>query len=123
MKQQEEEPQQELIQQEVIKQKKHQPISEGFEQRVIEHLAEKNIKIDKRDVIRKGKEIDFLATIDTALGEQKVFIKAKDKKKINDSDLALIRSIYPLVLLTSGELTKKAEEFLQNGNYIMVSKV
>lgn len=100
--------------------KKQQPISEGFEQRVIELLAEKNVKINKRDVIRKGKEIDFIATIETALGEQKVFIKAKDKKKINDADLALIRSEYPLVLITSGELTKKADEFLQNGIYVMV---
>ena len=74
--------------------------------------------------LKKGKEIDFLAEMSTELGPLKVFIKAKDKKKINDADLALIHSSYPIVLLTSGELTKKAKEYIQSGSkYVLVNQV
>ena len=53
----------------------------------------------------------------------KFFIKAKDKKRINDSDIALIRSNYPTILITPGELTKKAEQFIKNVSYLSVVKI
>ena len=105
------------------RQLKKEGSSGEFEEKVLKFLRGKNISITKRDVVRKGKEIDFIAKMKTDLGELNVFIKAKDKKKIDDSDLALINSQYPIVLVTTGQLTKKAQEFLKSGKYVLVSQI
>ena len=99
-----------------------EPITDSFEDRVITYLKENSISVIKRDVIKKNKEFNFLVEVTTAFGPMKMFLKAKDKKRINDADLALLRAPYPLVFLTSGVLTKNAEVFRKE-HYVMVATV
>ena len=70
-----------------------------------------------RDIVRKG-EIDFIAKVPSAVGDIEYYCKARDKKTINDADLASafaqgqIRKL-PVLFITNGKLTKRAEEILQ----------
>ena len=79
---------------------------------------------NKIDVIEaypanKSSEIDFVIELQTSIGGIKYFCKSKNKKSINDSDIstAIIQAQsknLPLLFLASGELTKKANEMLNN---------
>jgi len=74
--------------------------------------------IEKYD-IKKNTEIDFLIEIQTSIGNLKYFCKSNNKKKISDADLssAVIQAQsknLPLLFLTGGNLTKKAQEMLNN---------
>jgi|TARA_B100001971_G_scaffold214815_1_gene254548 hypothetical protein len=72
--------------------------------------------IEKYDT-KKGSETDFIIGLQTTIGNIKYFCKSKNKKKISDSDLstAVIQAQsknLPLLFLTNGDLTKKAQEML-----------
>ncbi|MBW2976287.1 hypothetical protein KY347_02465 [Candidatus Woesearchaeota archaeon] len=66
---------------------------------------------------KKASEIDFVIGLHTSIGTVKYFCKSKNKKKINDSDIstAILQAQsknLPLLLLANGELTKKANELI-----------
>ena len=75
------------------------------------------INILSKEIIRKT-EIDFLIQVPSAVGALEYYCKAKNKKKINDADLASafaqgqLRKL-PVLIITNGELTKRAKEMLQ----------
>ena len=81
-------------------------------------FSEKNIEILETEVIRKNSDIEMIINIPSPVGKLKYFCKIKSKKKTNDKDLS---SIYveaqmkkmPVLYVTSGELTKKAQEKLE----------
>ena len=63
-------------------------------------------------------EIDYVIELQTTIGSVRYFCKSKNKKKINDSDLgsALMQAQsknLPLLFLTKGKISKKAEEKLK----------
>jgi len=67
--------------------------------------------------IKKNMEIDFVVELQTTIGRVKYFCKLKHKKRVNESDLstAFIQAQskgLPLLFLTKGKLTKKAQEML-----------
>ncbi len=67
---------------------------------------------------RKKKFAEFHALIHTTFGEVKFIIHARDKNKITDSDLSLLYSKssqrnIPGLLITNGQLNKKAQRFLE----------
>lgn len=67
--------------------------------------------------IKKDSEVDFIIELQTAIGHVRYFCKAKNKKKINESDLstALLNAqskSLPLLFLTSGKISKKTKEQL-----------
>ena len=64
----------------------------------------------------KKTEIEFHATLNNPLGNIRFYIHAFDKKKLTESELsvALLQSTLqrlPLIVITTGELTKKGDEF------------
>ena len=80
-------------------------------------LNKTKINIIKTKEIKKNNEIDFIIELQTQLGSVKYFCKAKNKKKINDSDLstALLNAQskgLPLLFLTTGKVSKKSKEKL-----------
>jgi len=95
---------------------KKQPASE-FLNTITAYFNRNKISILSKEQIRSS-EIDFIIQLPTPVGNLEYYCKAKDKQKINDGDLA---SAYiqgqsrklPVLLVTNGELTKRAKEMLQ----------
>ena len=86
-----------------------------------------NIKKYSEEIIKKSKEFEFLADINSDVGLVKFFVVAKDKKKITDADLSLAHNKaqlkkLPLMFLSSGDLDKKAKEYIIN-NYLIFEKI
>lgn len=93
-----------------------EPDNEFF--RKVKRYFEKNsIVINNFKVIRKNFDIEFDISIPSQVGKLNYFCKAKNKKKCNDGDLsaAFIQGQakkLPILLLTTGDITKKAETML-----------
>ncbi|MBW2990002.1 hypothetical protein KY358_06835 [Candidatus Woesearchaeota archaeon] len=88
-----------------------------FMDNILRYFSENRINIASKEVIRKT-EIDFIIEVPSAVGNLAYYCKAKNKKKVNDPDLAAafaqgqLRKL-PVLFLTSGELTKRAKEMLE----------
>ncbi|MBW2983744.1 hypothetical protein KY361_01370 [Candidatus Woesearchaeota archaeon] len=83
------------------------------------YFSKNNIQTIERNIIRKGSEIEFVINVPSSVGSLTYFCKAKSKKRINDGDLssAFIQGQtkkLPVLFLTKGTLTKKAQEMLEN---------
>ena len=80
------------------------------------------ITIEQKETIRKNAEMDLLLKVPSAVGMMTYFCKAKNKSKCDEKDLsaaymqAQIKKL-PLLLLYTGELTKKAQEMLESGAF------
>tara|TARA_Y100000310_G_C20689449_1_gene821246 strand:- start:331 stop:1320 length:990 start_codon:yes stop_codon:yes gene_type:complete len=134
-----EEPKVELVKEELVEEKpkvepepvKEEPVEEepkqaklpkpqiqdDFAKTVIAYLNENNINIENITVVRKNREINFLVKIPTDIGNLAYMVKAKNKKKLNEGELLLAfteaqNEKLPLIFLTNGETTKKAQEYM-----------
>ena len=81
------------------------------------YFENNNITVHSTEVIRKNSDVELIIEIPSVFGELQYFCKAKNKKKCNDGDLssAFIRSQslkLPIIFLTTGEITKRAQEML-----------
>ncbi|MBI4150382.1 hypothetical protein HY488_03185 [Candidatus Woesearchaeota archaeon] len=80
---------------------------------------ENKIRILSHKIIRKETDIEFTIEIPSAVGKLPYFCKAKDKQKCTDGDLsaAYVQSQskkLPILFISTGELTKKAQDILRN---------
>ena len=85
----------------------HDPLANIFVNSQVDILDQK--------IIKKNKEINYIAGINTDLGKGVFFLKYKAKERINEADLSLAMheaGKLPLIFLSTGELTKKARELL-----------
>lgn len=104
------------IEKEEVK-KKLKATEDNFLEKVQKFFKNKNIEILNFKIIRKNSEIDFILKVPSSVGVFEYYCKAKNKKKVSDSDLSnayvhgQIKKM-PVILLTTGELTKKAKELL-----------
>lgn len=79
---------------------------------------EKNkISIINSEIIKRNLEIDFIVEIPSVVGNLQYYCKARNKKKINDSDLshAYVKGQLkrlPVIVLSPGELSAKASEMI-----------
>lgn len=105
----------------VSKQKEKSSIKakdESSIQAVEEYFTKLKIIIDQKEVVRKNAEYNFVVRVPSAVGSMVYFCKAKQKGKCDEKDLsaaymeAQIKKL-PLLLLYTGELTKKALDMLQ----------
>jgi len=76
-----------------------------------------NISLIEEKIIKKNLELDLVVEVPSAVGNLVYYCKAKSKKRISDSDLssAFVQGQLkklPVLFLTKGELTKKANEML-----------
>lgn len=97
---------------------------------VEEYCRKLKIAIEQKETIRKNAEMEFMLKVPSAVGMMTYFCKAKHKSKCDEKDLsaaymqAQIKKL-PLLLLHTGELTKKAQEMLESGAFenSMVKKI
>jgi len=107
-------------QKKLLTQKKQKPTKIDkniFLDKISNYLNRNKINTLSKEIIRKT-EIDFIVQVPSAVGDIEYYCKAKNKKKISDSDLASafaqgqLRKL-PVLFITTGELTKRAKEILQ----------
>lgn len=93
-------------------------------------MKKSNLTIHEEHLVRKNREYDFLISIPSNIGAIDYLLVAKNKKTINEADLSLAyqkgqsRKL-PVILITNGELTKKAREYREKNlkGYVLVQKV
>jgi len=85
---------------------------------IVNNFLKKN-KLDALETIevKKNSEVDCIVELQTSIGNVRYFCKSKNKKKISEGDIssALLQAQsknLPLLFLTNGNLTKKANEML-----------
>jgi len=97
------------------------PKQKGKEDKFLKSLMgffEKNkINVVNTEVIKKNSEIDFIVEVSSVVGNVKYYCKAKNKKRISDSDLsnAYVKGQFqklPVIVLSPGELSAKAQEMM-----------
>ena len=92
-----------------------------FEALVLQFLKRKEVKILERTSVVKNKELNFIVQIPSGLGELQYFVKAKNKRSLNEGDLLLAFAEgqhlkLPTLYLSSGDPTRKAKDYL--GKYL-----
>lgn len=91
---------------------------DAFLKQLLGYFAEKHIKVLSHTVLRRNTDIELVVSVPTAVGRVEYHCKAKNKKKSNEGDLS---SAYvqgqlkklPVLYVTTGEVTKKAREKLE----------
>lgn len=94
-----------------------EPIQDEFYNRVKRFFDKSKIEVREQKLIRKRSELEFVIRVPTPVGMAEYFCKAKTKKKNSDGDLASakLRGVargLPILYLTTGVITKKAEGML-----------
>lgn len=95
------------------------PEDDEFFGKVRSFFDQSGIEIQEFENIRTGTEYDFIISLPSNVGALTYYCKAKSKSKLNEGDLSTT-FVYgqmkklPILLLTVGDLTKKAEELLES---------
>lgn len=105
-----------LLKKEAIKKPK-QPEDKGHEKQVINFFTGNKISVIESAKPKKSSELDFIVDLLTSIGSIRYFCKYRGKKSVNEADLssALVQAQsknLPLLFLSNGVLTKKAQEML-----------
>ena len=105
----------EKIQKEKTKERKQK--EDSFFKDIIKFFEKNKINIVSSEVIKKNSEFDFIVEIPSVVGNLQYYCKAKNKKRISDSDLsnAYVKGQFkklPVLVLSSGELSTKAQEMI-----------
>ncbi len=83
------------------------------------YFRKNNITVLESTILKKNSEIDFVILLPSPVGQLKYYCKARNKQRCSDADLSSayvkgeIRKL-PVLFLTTGSLTKKAEEMLSS---------
>ena len=75
------------------------------------------IVVWEEKVIRKDKDVNYVISFETKLGNLKYFVKFRDKKNITEGDISLAYNEagkLPLMFLSKGELTKPAKKIIND---------
>ena len=75
------------------------------------------VNVVSSETVKRNSEIDFIVEIPSVVGNLQYYCKAKNKKRINDSDLsnAYVKGQLkrlPVIFLSPGELSAKAQEVI-----------
>lgn len=98
------------------KPKKIQEKSKFFEY-IYNFLNKNKVSVLQEEIIRKGKEINLIAKLNSSLGELTYLIKATDKKNITEKDIIYAYNAgnmkkMPVILLSKGKPNKKAVKYI-----------
>lgn len=93
-------------------------LNDRFLNDINKFFGKNNINVISSELIKKNSEIDFIIEIPSVVGSLQYYCKAKDKKRISDSDLsnAYVKGQFkklPVIFISSGELSAKAEEMIK----------
>ncbi len=113
-----------------VKAVKKMVVGDAFLPAVEYFFRELNITINEQEILRKNAEIDFLIKVPTVVGKMTYFCKAKKKARCDEKDISAAYveaqgKKLPLLFLYSQELTKKAQEMIDAGNFenVVVKKL
>lgn len=86
---------------------------------LLRFFGESNVFILEQKLVKRNKEINFVIEFPSVIGKACYYVKAKNKKKVSDKDLGgafdeAKSGHLPLLFLSNGELTKKAQNFISN---------
>lgn len=81
------------------------------------YFVTNNMYIISQNMVRKGRELNFVVDFPSQIGKLRYFVKYKNKKKITDKDLFLAMEEgaekgLPVLFLSGGELNKKAQKYI-----------
>jgi hypothetical protein len=84
-----------------------------FSSLVTAYFTEANITIKESEQLSKNREYEYIVTVPSAVGTMDMYVRARNKKKLNEGDVApaLLRAKtkdLPCLFLTNGEFTKKS---------------
>ena len=90
---------------------------DAFLKDLMKFFEKNKINIVGTDIIKKNSEIDFVVEIPSVVGSLQYYCKARNKKRINDSDLsnAYVKGQLkrlPVIVLSPGELSSKAQDMI-----------
>ena len=90
---------------------------DAFLSTIMEFFEKNKVNVISSETIKKNSEIDFVIEIPTVVGSLQYYCKAKNKKRISDSDLsnAYVKGQLkrlPVLILSSGELSAKAQQMI-----------
>jgi hypothetical protein len=89
----------------------------AFYDDIIAHFRENKIVLLQQEQITKDREYAFIIEVPSAVGIMKMYCRARNKKKLNEGDVAqalLKAKLFdlPCLYLTNGEFTKKAQKII-----------
>ncbi len=92
-------------------------IEDEFYDEVKRFFDKSGIAVKEQRLVKRKSELDFIILLPTPVGQAEYFCKARSKKRSNDGDLASAKlqgmnRHLPVVYLTNGDLTRKAELML-----------
>ena len=104
-------------------------IDSKFKDYVVKHLNDSGIELIEQ-IQNLKKEFLSICSFDSKIGKLVYLVYAKDKKNINESDLSLaynygLKFKLPVIVLTSGELSKKSQKYLNENlkGYVLFRKL
>jgi len=108
--------------------KKIRATEDDFLEKAKRFFKNKEIDIIDFKILRKNSEIEFILKVPSTVGSFEYYCRAKNKKNLSDADLS---STYvqgqlkkmPAILLTTGELTKKAKELMSKEFKLNIIKI
>jgi len=88
---------------------------QDFSEDIKKFLSSNKVKVLEENEIRKNREMELVLQLNSSLGKISFFAIAKNKKVITPADVTLVHyrgqeKKLPLIFLSSGKFTKKAEE-------------
>jgi hypothetical protein len=92
--------------------------SSPFLEQITKYFNKNNIKVISHEILNNKKtEIDFIIELPSSFGNLEYYCKAKNKKKINDTDIASAfvqgqQKKLPVIVLITGDMTKKSQLML-----------
>ena len=91
---------------------------DNFMEDILKFFEKNKITIINTEIIKKNSEMDFIIEIPSVVGNLQYYCKAKNKKRISDSDLsnAYVKGQFrklPVIVLSPGELSTKAQEMVK----------
>ena len=103
------------------KTKERKPIQKDkddiFLKDTIKFFEKNKINVISTEVIKKNSEIDFIVELPSVVGNLQYYCKARNKKRVSDSDLsnAYVKGQFkklPVLVISTGDLSSKAQEML-----------
>lgn len=88
-----------------------------FENVIIELLKMNNITIIEKQIIKKNREFNFVVKIPSSIGDLTYFVKAKNKRTVNEGELLLAFTEgqglkLPTLYISNAELNKKTQLYM-----------
>lgn len=109
----------EAIKRQIKEKSKHKPREkeDDFLNELTKFFEKNKIRIISTEVVKKNSDIEFIVEIPSVVGDLQYYCKARNKKRISDSDLsqAYVKGQLerlPVLVISPGDLSTKAQELI-----------